>query len=288
MLQRAVESKLTVLASYLAYRLFLLFPPLIVIVIALAGYDPSGAATASDDAGLGRSIARMIATAGADAHRSRLPLLFTGLIAFAISGWGMLGALQLSWAALWRIPVSKFPGKTSAFLRMLGSGILFGLVIFVSARVRTAGVVGGLAGSVTSLVSVFVAYFGLGWILPRRSKEWYWLLPGAVLGAVGQVGLQAVATWYLPGKLADASATYGALGITLTVLTYLFLLGLMLTLAPTLNAVMWERYQSAPPGLLRRIADMVPIPTTIWGSGYVSEGDSTEGFVGAPTWIGER
>lgn len=288
-MRRAIDARFTILASYLAYRLFLLLPPLMVIVIALAGYQPDATRGASEDLGLGRSITRMIASAGADAHQSRLFLLITGLVAFAISGWGMLGALQFSWALLWRIPVSKFPGKTSAFVRMLGSGILFAVVIFISAKVRSAGVVGGLAGVSTSLLSVFVAYLGLGWILPRRSKEWFWLLPGAALGAGGQVLLQAIATWYLPGKLADASATYGALGITLTVLTYLFLLGLLLTLAPALNAVMWERYEAAPPGLLRRIAGMVPIPTTSWGSGYVPDGDTAEGLFGGPaTWSAER
>lgn len=288
MVERAMETQFKMLASYLAFRLFLLLPPLILVVIALAGYEPQQATDASESLDLGRSITRMIATAGADAHRSRLPLLLTGLIAFAISGWGMLGALQMSWAMLWRIPVSKFPGKASAFFRMFGSGILFAMVIFISARVRSAGVAGGLAGATASLVSVFVAYLGLGWILPRRSKEWFWLLPGAALGAGGQVLLQAVATWYLPGKLADASATYGALGITLTVLGYLFLLGLLLTLAPTLNAVMWECYQAEPPGLLRRIAAAVPIPTTTWGSGYVPEGDEAQSLLGGPSWSGER
>jgi uncharacterized BrkB/YihY/UPF0761 family membrane protein len=263
-------------AGYLAYRLFLLLLPLILIIVALAGFSDTAAQDASTHLKLGASIAAMVSQAGADAHQSRIALLITGLIGFTVAAWGLLSGLQFASAQAWRIPTRKFPGKAKSFLRLAGSLLLFGLVFYVSALIRRAGTVAGVAGTLTTLASTFVAYFGLGWILPRRSKEWFWLLPGAGAGALGQLGLQLFATFYLPERLAGASQTYGALGIVVTMLSYLYLLGLLLALAPTVNAVVWERYEDDPPGILRRIADRVPIPTTTLGSGYVPEGGTVD------------
>ena len=67
------------------------------------------------------------------------------------------------------------------------------------------------------------------------------LVPGLV------EGLQAFAAFYLPEKLANASATYGALGITLTVLTYLFVVGALLRThvpppAKVVHAAGWRQF----------------------------------------------
>lgn len=275
-LVRFKASNGSILAGYLAYRLFLLLLPLALIIVAVSGFSTSQTTGAADHMRLGTAIATSIASAGADAQSSRFPLLVSGLVAFVIAAWGLVGALQFIAAQAWGIPTARFPGKGRTFVRLAGSLLLFGAVIYLSAIVRTLGVIAGLAGSLTTLASMSVAYLGLGWILPRRSREWFWLIPGAAAGAAGSVGLQAFATFYLPDKLAGASATYGALGITATVLAYLFLLGLLLTLAPVVNAVVFERYQHDPPGLLRRIAERVPIPTDALGSGYLPEGAVVE------------
>lgn len=279
--RRHVEANGSMLSGLLAYRLFLLVLPLGAIIVALAGFDTAASQDTSNHLRLGEAIGKTIAQAGQDAQRSRFPLLITGLFAFAIAAWGLLGALQYTAAVAWKIPSRRFPGKGRAFVRLAGSLLLFGLVIYISLVVRRAGIFAGLAGSAANTLAVFVACFGLGWILPRRCKEWFWLLPGAAFSSIGFLGLQAFAAFYLPGRLADASATYGALGITLSVLTYLFLVGVLLWAMLLVNSVVWEQRQDDPPGLLRRIADRVPLPTTTFGSGYVGEDEVAE-TVGGP------
>lgn len=282
-LQRFIGVDGSILAGYLAYRLFLLLLPLVVIVVAVSGYDPEATTDAAQHMRLGQAVATTIAQAGSDTSSSRLPLLITGLLGFTIAAWGLLGALQYVSARAWGIPTRKFPGKARAFLRLAGSLLLFGGILYLSALVRRAGLLAGMASSVATLTSAFIAFMGLAWILPRRCKEWFWLLPGAAVGAGGWAALQAVATFYLPNRLADASQTYGALGITLTLLTYMFLIGLFLTLAPVANAVVWEHYEGRPPGLLRRIAERVPIPTTRIGSGYVPDEGTAETTIRPPS-----
>jgi len=215
-------------------------------------------------------------------------LLLIGLVGFASASWSLLGALQFAAASAWQIPTRRFAGKSKTFLRLAGSLFLFAVVLYVASLIRKAGVIIGLAGSLVTFLSAFVAYFGMGWILPRRSQEWFWLLPGAAAGAVGELGLQALATWYLPDKLAGASKTYGTLGITLTLLSYLFLLGVLFTISPVVNAVLWEHYEADPPSLLRRLAGRIPIPTTAFGSGYVPPGDVADTSIAPPFTGGDQ
>ena len=275
-LQRHVDSTGSMMAGYLAYRLFLLLLPLAVVVVALAGFDGAASASASEHLRLGQALGNMIAQAGEDAQRSRFPLLLTGLFGFTIAAWGLLGALQYTSAAAWEIPTGRFPGKGRAFVRLAASLLLFAVVLYVSFIVRRAGVVAGMAGSLANTLGAFVGFVGLGWILPRRCREWFWLLPGAATSAGGYLVVQAVAAFYLPEKLSNASATYGALGITVTILAYMFFIGFLLWLSPLVNAVVWEQRRDDPPGVLRRIADRVPLPTTTFGSGYVPEGEDAD------------
>lgn len=292
--RRHAESKGSVFVGYLAYRLFLLLIPLGLVIVALAGYDQTASQDASQHLRLGRAITQSIAQAGKDSQNSRLPLLITGLVSFAVAAWGLLGAMQHCSAVAWGIPTRKFPGKPGTFLRLVGSLLVFAAVLYLSMLVRRAGLIAGMAGFAANTLGIAAGLLGLAWILPRRSKEWFWMLPGAAVSTLGYLLLQLFATFYLPEKLASASNTYGAMGIALTVLAYLFVVGGLLWLMLLLNSVTWEQMKDDPPGLLRRIADRVPLPTTKFGSGYVADDEIAETvgsalgtFTGSPS-PGER
>ena len=284
--ERFVGVNGSILAGFLAYRLFLLILPLVVIVVALSGYSATATSDVSQHLKLGRTLAGMIADAGAQAGDGRGVLLLTGLFALAITAWGMLSGLQYVSAQVWQLRTRRFPGKAKSFIRLLGSLFLFGFVLYLSALVRNAGVVAGVAGALSTLASTFVAFFGLGWILPRRSREWFWLLPGAAVGALGQLLMQILGTYYLTRLLSNASETYGAIGITVAALSYLYLIGALVVLSLAVNAVVWARFEDDPPGLFRRIADRIPIPSSTLGLGYVAEGEEVESL--SPIGFGGR
>ena len=281
LVERSVAEGGTVVAGLLAYRLFVLLLPIGAIVVAVAGFDQLAASDAADQLGLGKWIASTIARAGQDAEQSRVPLLLTGVVGFGFASWGLLGSLQYAAAVAWRIPTRRFPRKGRAVVRLAGSVLVFVGVLYLSILVRRAGVVAGLAATGANFLAATVAFFGLSWILPHRCRAWFWLLPGAVVGAFGVLGLQLVATYYLPRELSSSSQTYGTLGLALAVLTYLYLLGLLTWLVVLVDVVLWDRYRDEPPGVLRRLATVLPIPETRFASGYV-EGDQAASTVGGP------
>jgi len=281
LLERTLSEGGTAVAGLLAYRLFVIVFPVGVIVVALAGFDHIGAAGAAGDMGLGQTVASSIAQAGRDAERSRVPLLVAGVAGLAFATWGLLGAPQYAAAVAWRIPTRRFPRRGRAVLRLASSVVVFAGVLYLSILVRRAGLLAGLAATGANLVACTVAYFGLSWILPHRCREWFWLVPGALVGTVGVAGLQVVATYYLPGEISDSSQTYGALGVGLATLTYLYLLGMLTWLVLLVDVVVWEHYRTSPPGILRRIAEVLPIPETTFASGHVGEHDVVE-TVGGP------
>jgi uncharacterized BrkB/YihY/UPF0761 family membrane protein len=95
-------------------------------------------------------------------------------------------------------------------------------------------------------MAAWAGLMGLLWLLaslrlPRHEAPWTALLPGAATVAGGTLAIHVVTVYYLANKLATASALYGTLGLTATLLVYLFLIGRMIVVAAELNAVVWER-----------------------------------------------
>ena len=56
--------------------------------------------------------------------------------------------------------------------------------------------------------------------------------------------MQAVSQIYLPGKFSHASELYGAIGITIVTLGWFFILGRVMMLSLSVDAVIYERFGS--------------------------------------------
>ena len=72
--------------------------------------------------------------------------------------------------------------------------------------------------------------------LPHRGSGWRALLPGALVVAIGVHAMYQFTTWFLGPKLANATDTYGLLGITATMLFWLYIFGRLVIGGATLNA----------------------------------------------------
>jgi len=115
----------------------------------------------------------------------------------------------------------------------------------------------GLARSAGLVVGLTAAFLPLYYLLPGEDVSVREALPGAVLAAVGWTLLQTGFRVYAAG--AAGYETYGVLGGTLLLVTFLYVGALLLLVGVVLNAVLAGRGHTALPG---RGAD-TPEPTAV-------------------------
>lgn len=243
---RYLEANAAALAGYLAFRMFLWLLPLTLVLLAAVGIaqdqgvDVVGAS--DEDLGLGRSLAAAIRQSIEQTQSSRVHLAWVAVSGLLLATSGLLKALHLTHATAWQIPERKVARRASLMGRILGAAPLIVILVIGSSALRRAGPVGGLAGTALTAAIFGGILLGLLAVLPRRTDDLWWLLPGPAVGAVLSVGLQAFAAYYLPGRLSTMSDTYGAIGITVVILAYLLLLGQILVISPLVSATAFARW----------------------------------------------
>jgi len=241
---RYVEVNGVVLAGHLAFRSFTFLFPLALVVVALAGlaqhfgYDPGE--TADKGMRLGSAISNSIRTAGREADSAPYHVAFVAFVGLVLGTLGMLSGLHYVFAQAWQVDQRKVEGRFAKMWRLALSFLFLGIVISGSGIVRNSGLIIGALGTFAVGAVFFAAFLGLGMMMPRRCNEWYWLIPGAIVGAVGLEGLQIFGSWYLPDKVSSLSAMYGTLAIAVVLLSYLFLLGQIIVASAIASAVWFD------------------------------------------------
>ncbi len=179
-------------------------------------------------------------------HGSALGLA-VGLVGLVYGAQGVTQTAQLAMATVWNIPLNQRTG----FLPRLGRG-LAGLFSIGTAFVINAFVTSYVTGGTNSyairvpvlaglLVINTVLYFATFTLLTAKAIGPRGLLPGAIAGAVAFVALITVGTGLITHQLKYASATYGAFGTVIGVLTFLLVLAKLSMYAAELNPVLARR-----------------------------------------------
>jgi len=238
-----------ILGGGMAYRLFFWTLALAVLVAGGLGFVPgSQINTAASQSGITKQVATTVGTAAHQSHGNRWALLAIGVALVVVTSWAVLRTLRLIHAAVWQVPVQRVQRAPHALAAVAVGPFLLTLLAGLVGWVRThTDVLGGIValliwGGVTGALWLLVSLR-----LPRRDAPWRALLPGALVVGLGAVGIHAVTAYYLATKLATASALYGTLGLTATLLVYLYMFGRVIVVAAELNAVMWERASGLSP-----------------------------------------
>ena len=245
--KRDRESAGAVLGSAIAFRLFLFFVPLLLLVVGIAGFASGfvNARAASKTAGIYGSLGAQISDAFHQPGFTRWLALLFGLFGVLTAGRSLSRVLHVASAAAWRLPLSG----SRASLRTVGviAGLICGIAVIAILvnRVREAlGLeVAGLT-FVPALVIYGLAWLGVSMMLPRATRDPGALLPGSLLVALTITVMHAISEFYLPDRLDRASQLYGAIGTTIVTLGWFFILGRAIVLAMELNAAIYERYGS--------------------------------------------
>ncbi len=242
--RRDSEMAGAVVSSALAFRLFLFFVPLLLLVVGLAGLSSLlfDAEDVSEQAGITGSLAHQIDTALSQTNQTRWAAVLVGLVGVASTGRTLSKVMFSASCLAWRMPVrSKASARVVGVIVGLVVGI--GLLAVLVNRIRAdLGI--GVAG--LSFLAAFCVYLVI-WLavsamLPRGSSDLGALLPGAALVALTLAGMQAVSQLYLPSRFDRASELYGSIGAAVVTLGWFFILARAIVLAMALDAVIHERF----------------------------------------------
>lgn len=232
------------LAGGLAYRIFLWEVPFALFLVSvfglateLAGADPADLAQRS---GMTASVAATIAQGVDASQRGRVWFLLLGAGLTVWAGRGVIRGLrlvsQLAWGA--RAP-QQSSLKGSLVVTGFGAGLIGMQAVLPELSDRL-----GLPGIVHLLLGLVMATAFLTWglsLLPRADSPWTAVIPGAVLLGVGLRLLSLAASTYFAYRLDRSDDLYGALGIAIVLMLYLFLIARLFVAAQFLNATLYRR-----------------------------------------------
>jgi uncharacterized BrkB/YihY/UPF0761 family membrane protein len=179
-------------------------------------------------------------------HGSTLGLI-VGLIGLVYGAQGVTQTAQQAMATVWHIPQTQRTGFLPRLGRSLAGLVTIGGAFIVNAFV-TSYATGGTASYairipvLAGLLIINVAlYFATFTLLTAKVIGPRGLLPGAILGAVAFTALITVGTGLMTHQLKNASATYGAFGSVIGIVTLLLLLAKLSMYAAELNPVLARR-----------------------------------------------
>jgi uncharacterized BrkB/YihY/UPF0761 family membrane protein len=246
----------TVVGSALAFRLFLFFVPLLLLVVGLAGLLARWVEgdDVADSSGVSGALSEQIRSAFDQPGGTPWAAMLVGLAGIVTTGRTLSKVMVAASSLAWRLPTT-----TRASMKVTGGlvGLIAGIG-FLAALMNRVRAEFGLGVMSVSYVAVLAAY-ALAWatismLLPRTTSDPGALLPGALLVGATLTGMQVASQLYLPSRIGRASDLYGAVGATIVTLGWFFIAGRAMVLAMCLDAVVRERL-----GTISRLVFSLPV-----------------------------
>ncbi len=260
-LARYTSRQGVLLASALAFRLFLWLLPLALLIAGIlagvAGSHARDVVSASKSAGVTSAASQQIVTALQSGHKSWWLAVVVGGATWLWATRTLIRNLTVVNAHAWAAPVPR-PRQKAVLVTTLAFAGLWVLAFGADAGIHEfdEAIPGGTA------VAFFLqaAVFGGSWLviclrLPDSRTTWTDLLPGCAVFGVGFATLNLVSRVYLPYRISQASEMYGALGVAATILVWLLIIGQVIVSAGLLNSI-WTDHRhpitSEPAAAARR------------------------------------
>lgn len=156
------------------------------------------------------------------------------VILLVVSGLSFARTLQRTYEAAWQLPPRGLRGTLGgvAALALLLTQIL--LLSLLGGFLRTVP-----AGSALEFVLRAAAscalWLALQHLLLGGRVPWHRLLPGAITAGLGQQGVAALSTLWVPTVVENNASRYGAIGVSFALLSWLVLISLVLVAAAALS-----------------------------------------------------
>lgn len=260
--KEASKDNLGLIASGVAFMIFLAFVPLLVAVVLTYGLVATPEQVADDIAVLSRSMPEAAASIISGQLRNIVALArstagFGLLIALLVSVYGAMKAASGLITAL-NIVFGIQETRSMPRVTLLTLEITIGLVLaFVAASLGLSVInflasllpdLGGAAGLLLQLSYWLVTALAISLIIAaiyhlapdRPRRRWRWITPGSVMATVVWL-LATFAFSYYVRKFGNYNATYGSLAAIVIFLTWLHLTSYIVLIGAELNYVLERR-----------------------------------------------
>lgn len=164
-----------------------------------------------------------------------------GAFILVISALSFTRAMQRLYVRAWRLPSLGVYGNAWGLLWLL---------MFCTFWLLQPVVVGVFDGAVAGAVSIALAtamWLLTPWILVARRVSRRRLLPQALLTTAGTLAFSVASAVYMPYAIESAAREFGVIGVGFALLSWLFVLALILVVTAALGAVLVERPPAAQP-----------------------------------------
>jgi uncharacterized BrkB/YihY/UPF0761 family membrane protein len=237
-----------ILAGALAFRIFLFMVPFVYVVFTVLGdvsralgHDPGQLAKSVGITGILASAVVKVEDQGA---WTQAALVLGALVTLYITSGALLKALWVVHWLIWRVH-RVMPAGIVPRLALIGLTLVASALGVTVNDLRNAS---GIAGAVLTVVIVtalsFALWWWVSWKLPHAPAPARALIPGALLMAAGADVLQLLTTYWIGYLVARKINTYGAVGIALAVLLWVYILGRIMVGSAGLNAALWYRREN--------------------------------------------
>jgi uncharacterized BrkB/YihY/UPF0761 family membrane protein len=234
-----------ILAGALAFRIFLFMVPVVYVVFTILGavsralgHDPAHLANTVGITGI---LAGTVVKVDQQGVWTQIPLVLGAIVAMFITAGALLKALYVVHWLIWRVPRSR-PAGLGPRLVLIGITLLASALGIAVNDVRNAS---GTAGAFIAILLItglsFAGWWWVSWKLPHAPCPAGALIPGALLMAVGADVLQILTTYWIGHLVARKTSTYGAVGVALAVLLWVYILGRIMVGSAGLNTALWYR-----------------------------------------------
>ena len=232
------------LAGGLAYRIFLWQIPFALFLVSafglateLSGDDPADLARKT---GMTAALAGAISQAVAASDSARWWLLILGAFLTVWAGRGVYRGVRLVSELAWDIRAPR-GSSLKGSLAVTGFGLrAVAMQAFLPKLSEALDVPGLIRFSLGLILASSLAFAALR-LLPHADAPWISIVPGAVLTGVGMRLLGLAASTYFAYRLDHSNDLYGALGLAVVMMLYLFLVARIFVAAQFLNATLFRR-----------------------------------------------
>ena len=232
------------MAGAVAFRMFLFFVPFVYLVFTIFDAVARAVADNPNEAAKAVGITGVLGSAVVSTSDlspwSQLVLALGATVALVLTANNLVKTFYVVHWLIWRIPRVK-PRGYFPIVVVLGIALALAVIAVMADALRRTGVVGSVAALVVIFGVAFLMWWWVSYQLPHAPTSSRALVPGAVFMAIGVGVLEAVTGFWFGPLVARKSHTYGAVGIALAVLLWVYILGRVMVGAAGINATLWRR-----------------------------------------------